>query len=491
MRYLTAFPNLNDAKKSKIKIRHGAKDNIHVEEPVPKTDKSTMKAVQSEEEKVALEATSVSAAANLLFGVSKGVIGIAVNSTALIADAASCLGDLLCDGVVFYSVVEARKRATPDRPWGRGKFESLGALSIGGLLLLTGAGIGYTAFFDVIHVAASTQYIPVNWLAVNSISDLFTAIFYPSLLPPPPTEAVEAINQVIRDSAENSSKAIDLDLSKISLNQKLALGISGFSIVGKELLFRYILHAGEKANSAAVIANAWQHRSDVSTSFAVFVGLIGATVGYELLDPLAGLLVSGVITKQAYTISGEALRELSDIPADEAETDELRQTCLKVSGVLSVETIRARKSGPFLFVEVTVGVNGNISASAAHRLSELTRLALLKKHSGRVAGAAVDVTPLGSAGLGEHSPKYARDHDYIVEEVKKAALLIKEVISVSEVQVYYKDGGHISTKVDIVLSPNLTIQQAHQIAVKVRGSINKTLPAIDDIDVDLELDETF
>ena len=38
------------------------------------------------------------------------------------------------------------------------------------------------------------------------------------------------------------------------------------------------------------------------------------------------------------------------------------------------------------------------------------------------------------------------------------------MLSVSEVQVYYKDNGHIAVKVDIVLPSNLTISQAHTIA---------------------------
>lgn len=84
--------------------------------------------------------------------------------------------------------------------------------------------------------------------------------------------------------------------------------------------------AGKAAHSDAVIANAWQHRymrppfspftivvnnifyrlfvcvivhrADVSTSLAVFVGLLGSMAGYPILDPLAGLLVAGLIVRQ-------------------------------------------------------------------------------------------------------------------------------------------------------------------------------------------------
>lgn len=65
----------------------------------------------------------------------------------------------------------------------------------------------------------------------------------------------------------------------------------------------------------------------------------------------------------------DSLRDLSDAPASAKETERLKQTCLGVSGVIAVEEIKARKSGPYLYVEATVHVNGNISASAAHRYS--------------------------------------------------------------------------------------------------------------------------
>jgi divalent metal cation (Fe/Co/Zn/Cd) transporter len=73
------------------------------------------------------------------------------------------------------------------------------------------------------------------------------------------------------------------------------------------------------------------------------------------LDPQGGLTVV------------DSLRDLSDAPASAQETEKLKQTCLGVSGVMSVEGIKARKSGPYLYVEATIDVDGSISASAAHR----------------------------------------------------------------------------------------------------------------------------
>ena len=120
---------------------------------------------RAEKENDAVVATQVGALANVGLAGTKGIIGYGVNSTALMADAANSLGDLLIDAVVYYtikgtlplwlslpllhhslppttfvhpltlykrlccscnthhrpSITEARKKATPAHPWGRGK----------------------------------------------------------------------------------------------------------------------------------------------------------------------------------------------------------------------------------------------------------------------------------------------------------------------------------------------------------------------------------
>ena len=47
-----------------------------------------------------------------------------------------------------------------------------------------------------------------------------------------------------------------------------------------------------------LIAKSKLKRSDVAISFAVFLGLVGSINGYPLADPLAALLVSGIIVRQ-------------------------------------------------------------------------------------------------------------------------------------------------------------------------------------------------
>jgi cation diffusion facilitator family transporter len=415
----------------------------------------------------AIRATQVGAFANIVLAASKGSIGMAVGSTGLIADGVNSLGDLLCDLVVWYTVVESRKGATPERPWGAGKLEPIGALTVGALLLATGVGIGYTAFGVAIEMAPGV---------------------FPVLRELPFVGSGSAIDHIEDILEEKTTEVLQNDLKLMYA----AIGVSAVSVGVKEVLYRYTLAAGKKATSSAVIANAYQHRSDAAVSTAVMGGLFGKMWGFSILDPLAGLLVAGVIVKQAYRTSLDSLKDLSDMPANKTETNALIRECMRVPGIRKVVHLQARQSGPYLYVEAAVGVDGDISASAAHRLAEMARKQILRTFRGRVSNAVIHVDPLGSTGLGEMSPSWAQDHDHVEDEVKKALETIYHpdgITAVTETQVYYQDDGTVDVKVDVRMSPHLTIKEAHALALKARLKIEAALPGVGDVDVDLELDE--
>ena len=51
------------------------------------------------------------------------------------------------------------------------------------------------------------------------------------------------------------------------------LWIAGGNVLIKEALYQYKVRVGRRVGSAAVMANAWDHRSDALCSAAVLVGL--------------------------------------------------------------------------------------------------------------------------------------------------------------------------------------------------------------------------
>lgn len=158
-----------DHSKAKVKIKTGNEPDKQSITTKTEAPVSSTRVERVDVQQKAMFATKIGAFVNVSMAISKGIIGFTISSTALIADAVNSMGDVLGDAVVYYTVKEARKRATPDRPWGRGKLEPLGALSVGGLLALTGLGVGYSALLTVIDMANLSSLIPFQFL------DLFPA----------------------------------------------------------------------------------------------------------------------------------------------------------------------------------------------------------------------------------------------------------------------------------------------------------------------------
>lgn len=74
----------------------------------------------SKNQKRAMLATKLGAIVNVSLAACKGFIGVTVGSTALISDACNSAGDVICDAVVYYSLVQSRTAVSPERPWGQG-----------------------------------------------------------------------------------------------------------------------------------------------------------------------------------------------------------------------------------------------------------------------------------------------------------------------------------------------------------------------------------
>ncbi len=112
------------------------------------------------------------------------------------------------------------------------------------------------------------------------------------------------------------------------------------SIVVKEGMFQYKFRLGKRVNSDAIIANAYEHRSDVFSSIAALIGICAAIIGGKLgidwlvyADPIAGLVVSLLVVKMAWSIGAEAIHATLDHVLHEEDVIPLREAVLQVDGV--------------------------------------------------------------------------------------------------------------------------------------------------------------
>ncbi len=162
---------------------------------------------------------------------------------------------------------------------------------------------------------------------------------------------------------------------------QIALWAVTLSIVVKEIQFRYALRCGKKIQSSSLIADAWHHRSDVFSSIAALIGILGARLGMEILDPAAGIIVGICIVKIGFDIFHTAFDELLDSALAKEITDRITGLALETAGVKKVAVLKARKLGLDIFVDMTIELDKDMTVEEAHLITAKVRRTVLKNLS--------------------------------------------------------------------------------------------------------------
>jgi len=152
-----------------------------------------------------------------------------------------------------------------------------------------------------------------------------------------------------------------------------------FSIAGNDLLSRHSFCVAREANSPAVLANAMENRADVYTSIAALIGMVGARLGFRILDPLAALFVGVLIAKFAVSMLYKAIHGLLGESIDKAGMDAINRIAASVYGVQKVYDIKTRKSGQKSIVDLEIGVGPDTKLEEATRICELIKSRVLRE----------------------------------------------------------------------------------------------------------------
>jgi cation diffusion facilitator family transporter len=162
------------------------------------------------------------------------------------------------------------------------------------------------------------------------------------------------------------------------------------TLVVNVLVVAYERRQAVRLNSEVLMADARHTRSDVLTTSAVIVALIGVSVGFPALDPIAALLVAGFIGHACWGIAQDASRILSDeiVIAE----DDVRAVVQSVPGVLGSEKIRTRGSADYVFLDLHLWIDGGTSLQAAHATSHIVKDLLMAKFP-HLADVVIHIEP--------------------------------------------------------------------------------------------------
>jgi cation diffusion facilitator family transporter len=154
------------------------------------------------------------------------------------------------------------------------------------------------------------------------------------------------------------------------------LVIAVASIVLKESVFRYNVAVADKTGSLSLKATAWEHRTDVLSSLAVFIGLVLVMLGgpaWHAADHWAAVFVGLCIGWTGSRLFWASLQELLDRQAEPEVLETVRNEALAVPGVQEIEKLLARKSGMEYLVDIHVEVNPLLSVREGHTIAHAVK----------------------------------------------------------------------------------------------------------------------
>ncbi|MBL8763639.1 MAG: cation transporter [Phycisphaerae bacterium] len=253
---------------------------------------------------------------NVVLSVVKLLAGLLGHSAALIADAIESLTDIGGSLVIFSGLRIGSRPADQEHPYGHGKAESLAGLIVS--LMILGAGLA---------------------VGIGAIRGILT----------PPR------------SPEPYTLGVLLSVAAI-----------------KECMFRWVRHVGQRLDSAAIVVDAWHHRSDALTSLAAAAGISIAVFGgpgYESADSWAALLAAILMMYNGARLIALPVRELMDAEPSEL-IDRARAVAEGVPGVRAVEKVYARKHGTRHWLDMHVHVAANLSVRDGHNIGGAVKAAL-------------------------------------------------------------------------------------------------------------------
>jgi len=252
----------------------------------------------------------------------ESVIGVLVNSLAILSDAAHALFDLAATFILLLTTRLSLKPPDREHTYGHGKIESIGGL-VGGISLLALSGI---------LVVEAILRIVSGGAPVFPETIGFMAIFY----------------------------TLCVDFFRIG-----------------------ILSRATEGGSVTVKANLYHAFSDFASTiialigFGVSVGLYGYPTISFYSDSFASIFLGVLLVYLSSTLIRKSAMDLSDAISPKVVRD-VRKEILGTKEVIECKELKARKVGDKVFVEATVIIPDYIGLKEAHSISSKIESGIIK-----------------------------------------------------------------------------------------------------------------
>lgn len=256
----------------------------------------------------------------------KVVVGIITGSLGILAEAAHSGLDLVAALVTYLAVRYSSKPADSGHLYGHGKVENLSAL------------------FETLLLLATCV-----WIIHEAIDRLFV-------------------------------KEVEVSASV------WAFLVMVISIVVDRYRSAHLYQAARKYNSQALEADALHFSTDIWSSFVVILGLGGVKLaqifpGISVIkhaDAVAALGVAVIVIYVSMELLTRSLQGLLDA-APQGMAEKIKKEVENLPEVIDCHNVRVRYSGPHLFVDIHVLMDGNLTLDEAHAITEQVEESIREK----------------------------------------------------------------------------------------------------------------
>ena len=285
-------------------------------------------------EQMAITAGRNSIIVNILLSAFKLFAGIFGNSAAMVADAIHSITDLVSTVVALIGIKLAGRKPDECHPYGHERYECIATLILAGLISVVGIGIGWTG----VQMIVTGQF------------------------------------------------------NEVSLPGLVAMVAAIVSIVVKEGVYWYVRAVAKKIDSSALMADAVHSRADGLSSIGSLIGILGARMGFPVLDSVAAIVICLFILKTAVSIFMDAIGRLTDKACDSATIAQMQDVILAQDAVDGIDRLRTRVAGNRIYVDVDICVNASATLNEAHDIAQCVHDAIEREFP-KVKHCMVHVNP--------------------------------------------------------------------------------------------------
>lgn len=251
---------------------------------------------------------------NIILTVGKIIIGIAGNSGSVFADGIHSAADIVASVAVIAVVGIANKPPDKDHPFGHGKAEVISEGIVGIILFLV-------SIYIIIEAALAFAGEP-------------------------------------------------------SRPEFIAMYAALFSFIAKSLLYRQSMNMGEKYNSRAIIAIAYDHKADIVASLAAFFGVLLAIAGRKFAiapllyaDAAASIIVAVFIFRLAKKLIVSSVDILMEKNVDENIIEQYKTVLDRFGEVKRIDRIRARTHGHYILLDLRISLDHSLTIKQGHDIA--------------------------------------------------------------------------------------------------------------------------